>query len=285
MSEAAHFLHLTPQALSASIKALEKELGFKLLQTTFRGSTLTPKGEQVVELAQKFLADLDALRESSSLEDHQAQTLLLPTSPGIINWYLELLYHYIQQQNLTMTVDFTAYPTAALLTKIQNQELPYGFVYQNFLNGEPIPQHEQLTFNAIITLPVVILAHKEHPLAHYKGVTLKTVFKYPMIMMEGSECMLQDLFAQYGTPPKIHLVPSASVFKPTLENNAGVLMTYNNSPLLHVQNVVQIHLRTNLTSAFGLIHHSDYAFSPKQEADIAFLTDFFQLYFDENCMF
>ena len=63
-SLAAEKLHMTRPALSTSIKNLEKELGFPLLNRSHEGVTLTPQGEAVVILAQKGFAYFDEINQN-----------------------------------------------------------------------------------------------------------------------------------------------------------------------------------------------------------------------------
>ena len=61
MSTASEKLHLTPQALSISIKNLEEELGIELVKRTNRGTSLTEKGWRLTILTKKFLEDIELL--------------------------------------------------------------------------------------------------------------------------------------------------------------------------------------------------------------------------------
>ena len=43
-------MNITPQALSASVKALENELGVKVMDKSFQGTTLTPLGMSLIHI-------------------------------------------------------------------------------------------------------------------------------------------------------------------------------------------------------------------------------------------
>ena len=51
-------VHLTPQALSLSIKRLEEELQTSLLTRSNKGIYLTVEGKELVELSSRFFRDL-----------------------------------------------------------------------------------------------------------------------------------------------------------------------------------------------------------------------------------
>lgn len=96
-SLAAEKLHMTRPALSTSIKNLEKELGFLLLNRSHEGVTLTPQGEAVVILAQKGFAYFDEIEHLAShkselttdLSIYASQALNTSLVPALIKKYYE----------------------------------------------------------------------------------------------------------------------------------------------------------------------------------------------------
>lgn len=59
---AARELHLTQSAVSHAIKALEQELGLRLFDRVGRRVTLTAAGKQLLEHAQRILAEMKTAR-------------------------------------------------------------------------------------------------------------------------------------------------------------------------------------------------------------------------------
>ena len=68
ITQAAEILHISHQALSSSIKSLEKELNTSLIVATNRGSRLTPKGAALVEISSIFVLALDELFPPADLK-------------------------------------------------------------------------------------------------------------------------------------------------------------------------------------------------------------------------
>lgn len=56
INKTADKLYMTSAAISTSIKQLEKECGFEILERTYRGVKLTTYGKQVVKIAEQILA-------------------------------------------------------------------------------------------------------------------------------------------------------------------------------------------------------------------------------------
>ena len=68
-------LHITPQALSTAIKKLEEELGFSLLNRSFKGISLTDDGEWLVKEASHFLNKIES-RKQLYLQNHHLHILV-----------------------------------------------------------------------------------------------------------------------------------------------------------------------------------------------------------------
>lgn len=68
--EASKILHITQPALSRSIKELERELGFELLQRSHRGMALTEEGQRVIRHASLVVESIRRLQiEAATIQD------------------------------------------------------------------------------------------------------------------------------------------------------------------------------------------------------------------------
>src|SRR3954454_23738781 len=62
-TEAARELHLTQSAVSHAIRALEEDVGCRLLDRIGKKATLTQSGEQLLQHAEKILAEMALARD------------------------------------------------------------------------------------------------------------------------------------------------------------------------------------------------------------------------------
>lgn len=68
--EASKILHITQPALSRSIKELERELGFTLLQRSYKGMALTDEGKRIIRHANLVVESIRRLQiEAASIQD------------------------------------------------------------------------------------------------------------------------------------------------------------------------------------------------------------------------
>src|SRR6185312_2800029 len=63
-TQTARELHITQSAISHSIKALERDVGCRLLDRLGKKVVLTQAGEQLLQHAEKILAEMESARES-----------------------------------------------------------------------------------------------------------------------------------------------------------------------------------------------------------------------------
>jgi LysR family transcriptional regulator, cyn operon transcriptional activator len=82
MTRAATACHVGQPALTRAVRALERELSLPLLARHGRRVELTPDGRDVVEIARRILADVDAL-ERLGRGDGREQVMALAATPTI----------------------------------------------------------------------------------------------------------------------------------------------------------------------------------------------------------
>lgn len=84
LNMASQKLHITPQALSTAIKKLEDELGFELLNRSFKGISLTGNGEWLVQEASLFLNKIEEKRSSICLQKIRRTEESFPSQSTIL---------------------------------------------------------------------------------------------------------------------------------------------------------------------------------------------------------
>lgn len=85
---AAERTNTTQPTLSEQLKALEGRLGFQLVDRASTGTTLTPVGAKVVEIARRMLRDANEIRTLSSSQNNKLSGYLKLAVPSTIGPYL-----------------------------------------------------------------------------------------------------------------------------------------------------------------------------------------------------
>jgi LysR family transcriptional regulator, carnitine catabolism transcriptional activator len=84
-SRAAEALFITPSGLSVLVRELEVQLGFRLFDRTTRHVALTRSGTELLAVAQKSLAELDAATSRIGRSDNQASQSLSVGAPPLVS--------------------------------------------------------------------------------------------------------------------------------------------------------------------------------------------------------
>jgi LysR family carnitine catabolism transcriptional activator len=84
-SRAAEVLFITPSGLSVLVRELEMQLGFRLFDRTTRHVALTRPGEELLAVAQKSLAELDAATSRIGRFHSQASESLSVGAPPLVS--------------------------------------------------------------------------------------------------------------------------------------------------------------------------------------------------------
>jgi DNA-binding transcriptional LysR family regulator len=175
----AELIHLSQPALSLQIRALEAEVGVRLLERNRRKTTLTPAGRAFRDAAIAGVAQLDrAIRNARLAADGKLGLLRI----GFISTAgSELLPDTIRAfRELNPEVEFSL---RNILTAEQIQMLEAGALDIGFLRL-PIGGHTQLEVATIHREPFVLVVPASHPLGARKKVRLSEVAGQDFVMYD-----------------------------------------------------------------------------------------------------
>lgn len=190
MTQASENLHISHQALSASINALERELNTTLVEKTHRGSKLTLKGKQLVEISNDFLVAFDQI----FLRKDSVSKKALPFK--IASNYLAVTHFLSKNLNNIISLPFNYTPTYleyscsddiidAVINEIADIGFCTVFLYpgQNWQdlfikNKTPDPK---LIYQEVATLNIYCEVSQSHPLAYLESIPLNKLEKYPLV--------------------------------------------------------------------------------------------------------
>jgi DNA-binding transcriptional LysR family regulator len=157
-TKAAEHLHLTQSTLTSTVKQLEQEVGFALLDRTTRSVTLTKAGEPFLDVAIKLVADFDvALGDLKALALQQQGHVSFAASASVITTLLpEVLAEYHQ-----------AFPNVSMLVMEEGASAVEGQVLENTVDfgiGSNHSKHPELEYRPLLSdrYGLLVPADSEH---------------------------------------------------------------------------------------------------------------------------
>ena len=120
---AADEMNVTQPALSLQIKALERDLGARLVDRLPRGVRLTNSGRDVLERAQRILGDVIDLEHAVRHRDGLAGQLQLGVIPTVAPYLLPSVLTRLRAIDLTLDIRVREAQTAVLLQALSGGRL------------------------------------------------------------------------------------------------------------------------------------------------------------------
>lgn len=275
---AADALHISTQALSASIKNLENELGTEILHRTNRGVSLTDDGQRVLHYAQSTVDGYKRLLEELS-NDPQTRTSSTETLTGSLELYsapafLESLVPAMLQEfhrvypNIHLSVDQCS--TREICTHLQTgapDKDRLGLVIlpcdKDGLMRDFLPAGHY-HFQPINISRFVCCVPKDSPFARNKTISLNKVLKQPIVIYTtgiAENSPLLHRLRKYSDHIQVaSVVSSINFWAKSIKNHLGI--GFLNDIFLHPQSMVKdafddlvfIKLKEPLISLNGFIY-------------------------------
>lgn len=159
-TRAAERLFISQSGLSASIRALEKELSAELFIRNTRRMELTDAGRALLEESRRTLASVAAGRDAvAAVRGLQRGRLRVGTEQclGVVDVTTELARFHVEHPGVELQVQQTG--SGSLIEDVRLGRLDLAFV------AEPGPAPEDVTFLRLATEPMQLICRPDHPFA------------------------------------------------------------------------------------------------------------------------
>lgn len=143
MNKASKNLCISVQALSASMKNLEDELGFQVLDTTYKGTQLTDKGEILLDAGLRFLDTIYELQGGRPERRVIRGTLPIYCVPGVIDVVLPDFMMQFQKYHPQAELEAVPVYYQNVLGGLLDGDFDYTFVFAPMVNDESLINWEE----------------------------------------------------------------------------------------------------------------------------------------------
>jgi DNA-binding transcriptional LysR family regulator len=171
VSRAAASLHLTQGAVTQQVHNFERAVGVRLLERDGRGVRLTDAGRGLAISCRAALRGFEVVEDSArALKMLEAGSLHLGASPTCATHYLPPRLAEFSRQFPKVTLNVLVEPTREI-----NNQVKAGALDCALIEGEPLPD---LVHVVLAHDDLVIVVHRDHPLAALKRVSPAQLSKY-----------------------------------------------------------------------------------------------------------
>lgn len=290
ISTAADKMHISHQAMSAAIKALESELNAQLIERRFSGVSLTADGRYLVKIAQEFCQKLQHFQSPARAADMavhgrlhivSSQMALEGLLPKIIaNFYTQ--YPFVQ-------VSTASLKPQAVVNRYEDGQADLAFLAFYSLDDQPdFVLKPGLAFVPCLSLTPCIEVSKADPLAAKRFVALKQL-RQQCIVYNCPEQMAQDDYNRwpfaYVKSQKTIFEPSRSIYTELLRNGCGIgiSMLFKSRPLTNGTNdLTYVPLQTDGDYYLGYLRKEGAVFTEIAALFLNYLQDYYSPYEELN---
>jgi len=191
---AAQRLSITQPALSNAIKQMERLLGAPLLERTTHHLALTPLGAEVLERTDFVVNTVDqALRDISSVVVRGRAHVRIGVIPSATRQVAAAVAAFQALQPEAASVEWVDAPSTELVQRLRQGELD---VVVAAITGAP----EGLACTELFRDPLVLLVHRDHPLAGARSATWKSLGRERLALFESGSmpALGEPARAQFG---------------------------------------------------------------------------------------
>lgn len=265
-TQAARELSLTQSAISHAIKALEEEVGCRLLDRIGKKATLTQAGEQLLVHAEKILAEMSLARdELKQLGKWGQGRLRLGASASACQYLLPAVLREFKESFPACTIAIEPGDTPEAIELLHAHRIDLALVLEP--RGEP-----QLDFHHLFTDELHFLVSPMHPWAHAGKVIESEIPRQSYILYDkGSYTfrMIEDYFHDKNQVLFTFMeLGNMDAIKELVKLNLGVsiLSPWIAQKELSEKSLVTLPLgRKKLRRRWGILHWKDRRLSLAEE--------------------
>lgn len=207
VSSAAATLNMSQSALSKRLKAMQEELGTKLILTANRQHlSITETGERFYRFAQREVATFGQLKsEIRSYEALHRGTLRLDMIPITSQYGLTVALKSFIKHYPDINVQLTEQPGDAVLTRLQRGEIDLG-ILRDMQTQQLEPA--QYVCQTIATDELKVVMAHNHPLAQRQSVNVQDLAGYDVVLLgagSGVYELVTDRYQEAELIPNIRL--------------------------------------------------------------------------------
>ena len=177
LSRAAESLFLSQPSISLQIKALERELGTRLLERTRRRITVTDAGEILYDLARPLIEGMDTLDKDFHARTRgvQAGKLTVAAGTSTIHYLLPDIVHAYREQYPAVQLQLANVTGRDGLAMLRADEADFAI-------GSMLDVPNDIAWAPVYHYDPMLIMPLDHPLAAKESIRLEDLSPYGLIL-------------------------------------------------------------------------------------------------------
>jgi DNA-binding transcriptional LysR family regulator len=276
-SRASEAVFLSQPTVSLQIRALEQELGTKLLDRRGKEVSLTGSGKVLFGYARKILQIADEAEQAIA----QLKGLIMgeiiigaSTIPG--EYILPGMLAGFKEKYPGIEINLAISDTKEIIRKVLDHEVEIGFVGQR-------EKSEKLEFSSFSTEKLVLIAPASPPWLPHDTITMEELRNVPFIIREsgsGTRSSIERKLHEFGVKEAdfniVMRVGSTAAVKKSVESGAGASIISERA----IENEIKLGLLKKVTiegleleREFFIVQRRGRSLSPAAKALLSFLEE------------
>ncbi|WP_342513375.1 LysR family transcriptional regulator [Sporosarcina sp. FSL K6-1522] len=199
-SKAAEKLHISQPSLSKTIKTMEQELGFQIIERNTRNIRLTEAGEVLYKRANHLLLELAIVKqEMDEVKRSGKGEIRLGMIESVKHWLPKVIVQY-KEEFSDMRIQLTEVLSGEDVKKSLRTYETHAIITNQLI------KEDDITTIPLYNEKLVLVVHTSHPLAASEAISLKQLESDPFIMSAKGFQTREDIlraFESEGATPNI----------------------------------------------------------------------------------
>lgn len=271
--DAALELNISQSSVSKHIKSLEDELGITLFDRKSRKAKLTSEGKALLPEARLLLEKMEHfLTSAEKMKPNYAKRFLVATLPfiGYLGFYPSLIRFEMENQDYHLTVIEEEEPQLMRRLLVDDFDIIITYEYEYRLSNKG------QDFLPIASDEIVLVVHRQSPLASRQTVTLSDIEDCPLLLMEPYTCvskLCMLYFKEHGYIPNIIFRGRPETIFGGAETRRGfAMMTRKQARCYATKDSIAVPLEPALPVTIGAILNSKKKHRKQMEQLVRFLS-------------
>lgn len=264
ITAASQKLHLTPAALSISLRKLEKEMNTTLFERTSKGIALTEDGYALIKAAEIFLQTTEAISRKHA-PVHEAVisgAISLMATFGTIDQFLAEILQSFFVEYPEVTVNLDEFYAENFVQNFKTSAYEVGFLTNYFMTAGD----ERVQYHQLFNCHLAAVFPKSDPTAQFKSVPLRYLERYGYIIFgESHEAAnnpsRQLLERMHFTPAQIYYSRNERLTQKLLLNKKCTTFVYLNKHFprryFSSDDIAAVPVSDSPIIPFGYLTHKD----------------------------